>query len=461
LISRKLIGIISGLATAATVLVPLAASAAPTPSAPTTAEAHFETAVRHSGMLLHYGVGGKDEDWMGSYDINGKVVICLSPGKILKAPPSWHNGTFGTKKQTAQLSYLFNNGGNAPNTPSGRVTATAARIDMLKITGGLGYYKHLVIPGNVATEASKLMTATLTLAGPYAKNLSINSQPTTPGQFGSATLNVISSSQHRVTGFATKFSATNAAISTDGRTGVAQRFERTGTGRVTIGATTTVSSDELSVGSAGKAFQTLVSGLTSVIGASNGYQSRAAGAKVSVSCAQCGGSGKATATISQAAGAAEGRYVMLANGKPVGSATIPSSKHAVSGSFESAKAVANGSSITFTASYKVNGKWTTPVALGGTFKVNCPVFPLATATTKCDCATGSDSTTVTITVKDTGSAADVLAYAVGSGPFAAVTVAPGATKTVVLNKVNGTVTYYASVKGTTMRTPSYLAGIAS
>jgi hypothetical protein len=395
---------------------------------------------RHAGLLLHWAGG---DDWMGSFDDAGRIVICLSPGKILTAPVSWRTGQWGSKAESAELSWLYANGGNGPNTRAGDITAAAARIDMLKLTGGLGYYRHLDIPAAVAAEMGRLSKAMEADSGPYTRSLAVTRPTTTPGQAGAVQMNVVSASGHAVTGYAAVFTpVAGASIGTDGRTGRPQPFTETSS-PVRITASTRVASGDLRIGSAGEAFQTLVYGLTAGIGASATFRPHPAAVMSSVAC-QCDGTGTGTSTVTQAAGSDPARYVEYANGKPAAFASLPGTGHSASAVFRTAAGklpvLPDGTVVTFTASYRADGHWTAPVALGGEFTVICPPVPKLTQECLCD---------VTLTLADPFPAGspytEDLAYTVG-GTTRTVPVAGGTTRTVTFSITSGRVTYQAVVE---------------
>jgi hypothetical protein len=428
---------------AAAVTIPTAAFAAAPPASavrPTTAEAHFEAVSRHAGELLTWNGG---QDWMGSYTIDGKIADCLTPKKFLAPPPRWHDGVYGTKRQSAELSYIMNNWG----TSSSGSVAAAARIAMLEVLNRLGYYKGIHIPGNVAAFARNDLLNAERYAGPYTRSFVFTHEPTTPGQPGGAQFNVQSAAGYAVTGLAAKFrpvkigGTVSASVAAGGRTGTPQRFARTGTGTVGIAAVTTVTSAQMGIGSAGAAFQTLVYGLTTQIGAGGSYQNHAAAATHTVQC-NCDGTGNITGHVSQAAGSAEGQYTMLVNGKAGTPVTVLASRHASTGTLK-ASSVPDGSLVTFAGRWRVGGHWTPWVALGGTFKVVCPVMPRVSFTSQCNCTPGTrtytDKTVVAVANPSTAFT-DTVTYTV-DGVKHTLTVAPGASKTAAFTVPSGPVSF--------------------
>jgi len=406
--------------------------------------------VRHAGLLLSWAGG---TDWMGSYETEGRIVICLSPGKILTVPTSWRTGLYGSRAESAELGWLYFNGGDS----SSNVTAAAARIAMLQVTGGIKYYRGLVMPAGVAAEAATLGKAMKADSGPDTRSLTFPHETTTPGQPGGAQLNVISASRHAVTGLPARFTSSGAVIGAAGRTGRPQRFtELSSPVRVTGSAQ--VAADTLRIGTAGELFQTLVYGLTARLSATASYPAHPAGFAHEVSCAQCGGTGNVTVTVPQAAGAAEGQYTAYADGKTQAgwTVTVPASPHGARGII-TLKGVADGSVITVTARYYADRKWTVPVELGGAFTVICPASPVLTQRCLCD---------ETLTLPDPFPAGspytESLVYTTPAGTFT-VPVPGGTSRAVAFALASGQVTYFAEVlRGGAVvdRTPEMIGGFA-
>ena len=396
---------------------------------------------RHAGLLMRWAGGA---DWMGSFETGGRIVICLSPGKILTAPTSWRTGQWGSAAESAELSWLYANGGDSGN----NVTAAAARIDMLKVTGGLGYYRGLVIPAAVAAEMSRLEAGMRAGAGPYTRNLAFPRETTTPGQQGAAQLNVVSASHHAVAGLAAGFTAGNALIGAAGRSGRPQPFTELGS-PVRVTGSALAPADDLRIGVAGKAFQTLVYGLTARLAASASYSPHPAGARASAVC-ECDGTGNVTGVITQAAGSDEGRYALLVNGKAAATVTAP----AGAGSVILKATAADGAAVTFTAAYLARGRWSAPVALGGAFTVICPATPELAQRCRCD-----ETLTLASPLPAASGYAESLVWTAGGRTFA-VPVPAGGARSVAFSVSSGPVTYWADVDrgGTVVASTPRMAG---
>jgi len=270
--------------------------------------------------------------------------------------------------------------------------------------------------------------------------MALGDKPTTPGQAGSAKMDIFSAAGHKITGIPVRFTAAGgASLTAAGRSGEWKAFTRISPSPVRISGTATVASAQVIIGTAPHG-QTLISAFPVQVTAQSGYQNHPGGVKSAVRC-DCDGTGNVTGTISQAAGSAEGRYAMLVDGKARVSVTIPAGRHRQAADL---KATApDGAVVTFTARYRIAGRWTPPVFLAGTFTVHCPAMPRVTFTARCNCApgTGTYADKAAVTVTDPSAAwTDTVTYTV-NGAKHTVTVAPGASKTTAVTVPPGTVSF--------------------
>ena len=416
------------------------------PEAPQTA-----AITRYAGETLDYTLNGKPaQDWMGSYLVNGKITDCLTPGKTLTLPTHYANGVYGTPRQSAEISYIDNHWAVSS---SGSVSA-GARIAMLEVLGRLGEYKNLKVPAQLAAYAKADITAAAADAGPYKASVTFPAKPTTPGQKGSALFTLKSAAGRALAGTGVRFTAASATIGASGSSGRDQAFTRTSPFVVGVSGVASVSSGELHLGTAGPADQTLVSALATTSSASGSYQARALAAAVTATC-NCDGTGTVTGVISQAAGAAEGRYTLLVNGAGVKTITLAAGKR----TGDIVVVAADKSVVTFTVQYLVNGAWTAAVPLGGSFTVHCPALPDVTFSAQCDCtAISGDGYTTTVTIDAVNPSADYtdeLIWKV-NGVKHAEEIPPSGSAAPVTVKVGpaGSVTYYALVEATGFETPT-------
>ena len=282
--------------------------------------------------------------------------------------------------------------------------------------------------------------------------MTFKSEPTTPGQQGSALFGLKSSTNH-ATSAPVKFSAVSATIGANGSAGKAQAFTRTSPNSVKVSGVATVSAVDVSMGTAGPGDQTLVGSLTASASAVGSYQARAASPKVTAKC-NCNGTGTVTGVISQASGAAEGKYTLKVDGSPAKTITLAAGKR----TGDIVVTAADKSVVTFTAQYLVNGSWTAPVALGGSFTVNCPAMPDVSFSAQCNCsaATGTGYTTKVILGLDNPSKTytDQLVWTVNGVRHSETVPANGSATPVTLTVGEAaSVTYEGIVEGTTLATP--------
>ncbi len=421
-------------------LASASASAAPHPvlAEPAVHSNGSSLPVQYAGVLMKWKGG---EDWMGSYDVPGEgIADCVTPLLNLVTPTTVVKGIYGSTRQSAEISYVMDNWG----TSSSGSVAAGARVAMLEVLNRLGEYPGLKIPSAIAVFAKNDLHNANLYAGPDTAHIAFLSKPATPGQPGAAAFDIVSGTGHAVNGIASLISATGAVIGSASRSGTADGFTRTSPVSVGVSGSAQVSSDKVVIGTSGqRATQTLIGAVSSSVSASASYASHGAGVRSSVKC-NCDGTGDTTAVFSQAAGAAEGKYVQYANGTVDGSVTIPVSKHGDTATLKVSNVPA-GALVTFTASYLVNGEWTAPVALGGTYRVNCPVLPEVAFTAQCNCASGASSTEAGINVTDpSASFTDVLTYTTPDGLTHTVSIPAGGSKSVSFTVPGGKSVSYST-----------------
>jgi hypothetical protein len=437
-------------ATAVTVPAVSASADTPTPSTANTPAARSATGPAHYAGLWMPGKGGNW--WVGSDKVreNGRTVIvdCVIPGAELLTPAAVRTGIYGSKRQSAELAYIMASWG----TSSSGSVAAGARLAMLKIVGRP--IPGLRVPAKIAAYARNDLLNAERYAGPDKASVTFTHEPTTPGQPGTAVFTVTSATGHPVT-VPSQYTATAAAIIDRGQSGTPVRFTRTGTSPVRVTATATVTSGQVTIGTAPHG-QTLIGALAASVTASAGYQARPAAVRSTVAC-NCDGTGNVTATVTQAAGAAEGRYAMFANGIPDGSVTLAASRHGQAARIENAATVTAGAVITFTVSYKIGGRWTAPASLGGTFTVICPAMPALTQ--KCAC---SLALSLANPLPKSSPYTESLVYSI-AGKTYTVAIPAGGSKSVPLGITSGSVTYYAEVQRNgkiVATTPKMIGGFA-
>jgi hypothetical protein len=448
----RITGVLAATATlAAAVTIPAGIASADTPTGPgaqIASTAHASTTpTPHAGVYM-YAKGARW--WVGSLNVreNGQnaIAICVIPGAALLTPTSVRTGVYGTERQSAELDYVMASWGVSP---SGSVAA-GARLAMLKITGRS--IPGLQVPARIAAYAANDLLNAERYAGPDTASVVFGGKPTTPGQAGSVKMDVISKTGHEVPGIPVRFTPGSASLAANGHSGEWEKFTRTSPAPVRVSGTAAVTSDEVTIGTAPHG-QTLISASPASVKAGNGYQASPAPVKATVAC-NCDGTGNITGHVSQAAGAAEGQYAMLVNGKAVATVTVLASRHAAAGVL---KATApDGAVVTFTARYKVGGKWTAPIGLGGTYKVVCPVTPTA----KCLCATGGSGYAQALTLVNSSPFAETVNWD-AAGTAGSMTVPAGASKTVTVPlKPHQMIAYSGTVHAgkVTATTPVFIAG---
>jgi len=438
---------------AAAVTIPAGIASADTP-VPNGAHAAAMTARTANAPAYHAGewLPGKGGNWwMGSVDVreNGKneIAICVVPGAALLTPTSVRTGIYGSERQSAELGYVMANWG----TSSSGSVAAGARLAMLAIVGRP--IPGLKVPAKIAVYAKDDLLNAERYAGPDTAAVVFGGRPATPGQESGVKLDVTSAAGHAIPGIPVRFTAVSASIAAAGRSGDWEAFTRTSPSPVRVTGTATVASSEVVIGTAPHA-QTLISALPARVSAAASYQASPAPVRSAVAC-NCDGTGNVTGTVSQAAGSAEGQYTLYVNGKPRTTVTIPAGKHGQTAELKAAN-VPDGAVVTFTARYKVAGKWTAAIALGGTFKVVCPVTPTA----KCECATGGTGYAQALTLVNTSPYAETVTWNAG-GAADSMTVPAGTSKTTVVPlKLGQMLTYSGSVHvgKVTATTPVFITG---
>lgn len=438
--ARTITALAAAVTATAAAVIPVSSAFAdtPVPAASTGTPAARTAAVpeHHAGLWMAWAGTGKY--WVGSVTVreNGKTVIadCVIPGAALVTPTSVRNGTYGSERETAELSYVM----YAWGTSSSDSVAAGARLAMLRIVGRP--IPGLQVPAKIAGYATADVLNARRYAGKDTGAVVFGDKPTTPGQAsGSVKMDIVSAEHFRVTGVPVRFTAVSASLSAAGRSGEWKAFTRTSPAGVRVKGTAVVASpDEVTIGTAPHA-QTLISALPARVSASASYQNHPGGVKSTVAC-NCDGTGNVTGTVSQAAGAAEGQYTLWVSGQARTTVTVPAGRHTAG---LKAADVADGSVVTFTARYRVDGRWTAPVRLGGSFTVHCPVMPRVSFTSQCNCIAGTagyaDKAVVTV-VNPSAAYTDTVSYTV-DGVRHALTVAPGASKSDSLAVPAGTVSF--------------------
>jgi hypothetical protein len=456
---RSITGVFAAAAVAVSaVIVPAAVASADTPvtpNSPSTLAAHAATVpTHHAGVWMSYVKDGQTlQYWMGSDNVleNGRNVIadCVIPGAPLLQPTAVRTGRYGSKRQSAELGYIMYNWGTSP---IGSVAA-GARLEMLAILGRS--IPGLKVPAKIATYARNDLLNAERYAGPDDKaSVTFTHEPTTPGQPGTALFAIVSATGHPIGGIPVRFYASAASIAADARSGVPERFTRTETRPVRVSGTAVIASGDVTIATAPHG-QALVSALPARVTASSSYQAFPAPVRSTVTC-NCNGTGNVTATVSQAAGAAEGQYTLYVNGKARTTVTVPAGKH---GAHAVLKVTApDGAVITFAARHRIGGRWTALVRLGGTFTVICPAMPSLTA--KCQCRV---TLSLANSLPKSSPYTEDLVYTVGGKTYT-ITIPAGASKTVTFGVSSGQMTYFAEVQRggvAVTSTPKMLGGSAS
>jgi hypothetical protein len=434
--------ILAGLLAAGTVsaaVIPSASAANLTPSHQSVP--YFEKADRHAGLVLNEPGGPV---WVGSYSIietiNGKAVRvladCMSPYKQLQTGGKTTIGTYGTAKQSAELNWIMTYKGNSSDNNTAAVAQVAMRTVLGKEVKGLdepggsnGWFVNAVKTDIADAQA---------YAGPDTGKITYTHLADNPGQPGSAVFSIYSATGHKINGVSSTFTAVNASVKADGKSGASQQFTRTGdhSKKITIAAKAPEPRSAVIIGNPENKYgQFLISSYSGSVVASATYGTGVQKVGSSVRC-QCDGKNNATATVTQPAGTDTARYVAYVNGRKTASVTIAHS------SKDQGRAIrldaADGSKVAVTASYHVNGHWTTPEQLGGTFIIHCPVLPKVNLSFQCE----ASGYCINLSAVNTSKYTDYLYWTEG-GKTGSVVVPAG--KTVVKVLPSGNVSFHATV----------------
>jgi hypothetical protein len=396
------------------------------------------------------GKGGRW--WVGSDKVreNGITVItdCVLPGAALLTPTSVHAGLYGSKRETALLGWVMYHYGASPSD----AVAAGGRLAMLKIVGRP--IPGLKVPAKIAAYAKADLANAQRNAGPGTGSVVFGGKPATPGQSAGVKMDVTSASGHAITGIPVRFTAVSAQIAAGAGSGGWRAFTRTSPAPVTVTGAVTVASAVVTIGTAPHG-QTLISALAATVTATASYQASPAPVRSAVEC-NCDGTGNPTGTVTQAAGSAEGQYTLYVNGKATATVTIRAGKHAQSAELKAGN-VPDGWLVAFTARYRIGGRWTAPVALGGSFTVICPVMPVV----RCACAAGGTGYAQALTLDNASNPfAEIVTWTAGGKTYTATVPAFGSKTVTVVLKPGELLDYYGTVRagGVTATTLTGITG---